>query len=56
LKGEGAKLTCWRDIPDPEGPVITQEIEYTDFPQDIKLYCQPNAYDGRPILMLPSEY
>ena len=45
----GATLTCWRDTGPDERPIITQEIAYTDFPQDIKLYLEEN------VLMLPSE-
>jgi hypothetical protein len=45
----GATLTCWRDTRPGEEPVITQKIEYTGFPQDIKLYLENNT------LMLPDE-
>ena len=47
--GQGAVLSCREDS--DEEPVITQEIEFTDFPlETIKLY----VCDGT--LMLPSEY
>jgi len=51
LDGQGgATLTCWRDNGAGEEPVITQKIEYTDFPQNIKLYVENNT------LMLPDEW
>lgn len=31
-KKAGAKLTCWKDSGPGEEPLITQRIEYTDFP------------------------
>lgn len=46
----GAFLTCKRDSGDREPVIIRQEIEYTDFPQDIKLYVEGG------VLLLPSEH
>jgi hypothetical protein len=43
-----ATLTCREDS--GLRPVVTQEIEYTDFPENIKLYVSNN------VLMLPREY
>ena len=51
-----ATLTCRADS-DVE-PAITQEIEYTDCPIDIKLYVELGSLDGvneHMICMLPSE-
>jgi hypothetical protein len=45
----GASLTCWADRENEQRPVVAQEVENTDFPEDIKLYVE----NGR--LMLPSE-
>jgi hypothetical protein len=45
----GAMLTCWPDSGPEEKPVITQKLEFTDFPQDTKLYLENNT------LMLPAE-
>ena len=47
VKGNTAVLTC-DDGNDKE--LIRQEIEYTDFPQDIKMYLTND------VLMLTSEY
>lgn len=51
-----ATLTCRADT-DVE-PAVTQEIEYTDCPIDIKLYVELGSLDGvneHLICMLPSE-
>lgn len=51
-----ATLTCRPDS-DME-PAVTQEIEYTDCPIDIKLYVELGSFDGVNecmICMLPSE-
>jgi hypothetical protein len=57
INGKGAILTCKEDS-DTE-PVITQVIEYTDFPlEKIKLYVELGSLDGvkeELICMLPSE-
>jgi len=51
LAARSCVLTCKEDSGEHEKPVITQEIEYTDFPLDyIKLYME----DG--VLLLPSEH
>jgi uncharacterized protein DUF6876 len=51
--GGGATLTARTDSDQPA--MVTQEIEYTDFPLDeIKLYCCEGA--GHHVLMLPGEY
>lgn len=48
-KGNGATLTMRRDSGEPA--LITQDIEFTDFPlQEIKLYVCDR------VLLLPSEY
>lgn len=58
LKGlsRPAVLECWADTGDDEKPVITQNIEYTDFPlEEIKFYA--NLYtETEFMLMLPREY
>jgi hypothetical protein len=47
--GPGATLTCRADS--DQEPVITQEIEYTDFPlASVKLYVIDN------VVLLPDEY
>lgn len=52
-----ALLTCQADS--DQKPVVSQKIEYTDFPEGkIKLYLELGSIDGinlRRILMLPSE-
>ncbi len=49
-------LQCWGDSGKGEKPVVTQEIEYTDFPlEEIKLFCQP-LDETNWVIMLPSEY
>ena len=52
VKDSKAVLTCRADS--GKKPVVTQEIEYTDFPlSEIKLYVE-NGGDAK-VLMLPSE-
>ena len=51
--GRGAKVICERDTGDV---VITQNIEYTDFPlPEIKLYCN-RADENLWVILLVSEY
>jgi len=55
-KGRKATLTCRADS--DVKPVVTQEIEYTDFPlPSIKLYVEAGAVGDTAckVLMLPSE-
>jgi hypothetical protein len=56
VKDGKATLTCKADS--GHKPVVTQEIEYTDFPlADIKLYVEAGAVGDKPakVLLLPSE-
>ncbi len=56
VSGSSAVLTCRSDSDEPA--VISQEIEYTDFPFNIKLYVELGSLDGvneHKICMLPSE-
>ncbi len=56
VSGSSAVLTCRSDSDEPA--VISQEIEYTDFPFNIKLYVELGSLDGGTesmICMLPSE-
>jgi len=51
LEQRSCVLTCREDSGDSDLPVVTQKIEYTDFPLDyMKLYLE----DG--VLLLPSEH
>ena len=47
-----AVLECWADSGADERPLVSQKIEYTDFPRDIKLYCERGQMMT---LMLPEE-
>lgn len=57
VNGSSGLLTCRPDS--DEEPVVSQEIEYTDFPlPSIKLYVELGSLDGvnrHLICMLPSE-
>ena len=48
VNGNAAVLTCREDTGKPAA--ITQEIEYTDFPFDIKIYVEGG------VMLLPSEH
>jgi hypothetical protein len=49
-----ATVTCERDKNDV---VITQDVEYTDFPlNEIKLWVAPSGDDRHFTILLPSEY
>lgn len=53
-QNHSAVLVCQADS--GEKAVVTQEIEYTDFPLDeIKFYVEPMG-DGKFCLLLPSEH
>jgi len=48
VKGNTAVLTCEADEGTP--PVVTQKIEYTDFPFDIKIWVEGD------VMLLPDEH
>jgi hypothetical protein len=52
LVGKGCVVTCREDSNIP--PSITQEIEYTDFPFDIKFYVEGGEIG--PVMLLRSEH
>ena len=57
VKGSTAVLTCRADS--DQKPVVTQKIEYTDFPEGgIELFLELGSVDGvneHRVLMIPSE-
>jgi glycosyltransferase A (GT-A) superfamily protein (DUF2064 family) len=55
VDGSSAVLICQRDS--GEAPVVSQEIEYTDFDLDeIKIWVAPMGDGKHYVLMLASEY
>lgn len=50
-----ATLSCQEDS--DLTPLVTQEIEYTDFDlPELRLYCMPTGDNKTQVILLPSEY
>lgn len=49
LDGDGCIVTMRTDTDEPA--IVTQEIEYSDFPEDFECYCEANELGGHTLLL-----